>query len=144
MKYASAIVASLFVAAACLAGSVDDTPRATRVIDGTKSTFPEKSIPEGVKALTAVLESCHNISDGTVRYTADDVKKAQKGDHVRFVLPKPVKVEILGKKLEVTEVVYADGVFWLACGKDVVRCAKYTHDKMEQFRQWYRQLLPAD
>jgi hypothetical protein len=144
MKYASAIVASLFAAAACLAGSVDDTPRATRVIEGTKSTFPEKSIPEGVKALTAVLESCHNISDGTVRYTADDVKKAQKGDHVRFVLPKPVKVEILGKQLDVTEAVFADGVFWLGCGKDVVRCAKYTHDKMERFREWYRQLLPAD
>ena len=143
MRYASA-VAVLFVTTACL--GADEPPKATRVIEGPKSktTFPAKSIPEGVKLLTGVLESCHDMSDGTVKYTADDLKKAQKGDHVQFVFPKPLKVEVLGKKLEVSEAVYAEGVFWLICGKDFVRCTKYTYDKMDQFREWYRQLLPAD
>ena len=133
MRYASA-VAVLFVTTACL--GADEPPKATRVIEGSKTTFPAKSIPEGVKLLTGVLESCHDMSDGTVKYTADDLKKAQKVDHVRFVFRKPLKVEVLGEKLEVSEAVCADGVFWLVCGKDVVRCTKYTYDKMDRFREW--------
>lgn len=141
MRYVAA-AAALFVASACF--GAEEPPKAARVIEGAKSTFPAKSIPKGVKLLRGVLESCHNMSDGTVKYTADDLKKAQKGDHVRFVFPKPLKVEVLGKKLQVSEAIYADGVFWLACGNDVVRCTKYTFDKMDQFQEWYRQTLPAD
>ena len=44
----------------------------------------------------------------------------------------------------VLEAVHSDEVFWLVCGTDVVRCAKYTYDKMDRFREWYRQTLPPD
>jgi hypothetical protein len=115
-----------------------------RVIEGTKTTFPANSIPEGVKALSGALESCHARSDGTVRYTSDDLKKAKKGDHVRFEFTRPLPVEILGKKLEVSEAVFAAGVFWLVCRQDVVRCTKYEFAKMKPFGEWYRQTLPAD
>jgi hypothetical protein len=119
-------------------------PKATRVIEGEKTTFPAKSIPEGVKALAGALESCHDMSDGTVPYTADDLKSARKKDHVRFLFPKPLGVEVLGTKLEVSEAVFAKGVFWLLCGEEVVRCTKYEFAKMDRFQKWYRQTLPAD
>jgi hypothetical protein len=51
---------------------------------------------------------------------------------------------VLNKKLVVSEVVFADGVFWLVCGNGVERCTKFTFDKMTPFREWYRQTLPAD
>ncbi len=99
----------------------DDSPKATRVLEGSKTTFPAKSVPEGVKLLIGVLESCHDISDETVNYSTEDLKKAQKGDHLPFVFPKPIKCEVLEKKLGVSEAIYAKGVFWLVCGKDVVQ-----------------------
>ena len=141
MRYTLA-VAILSVTTICL--GADEPPMATRVIEGPKTTFPAKSIPEWVKVLACVLEPCLYMSDGIPKYTVDDVKKAQKGDHVQFVFPKPLKVEILSKKLEVSEAVYADGAFWLACDKEVVRCAKYTHDKWCPFLEWYQQTLPAN
>jgi len=121
-----------------------EPPKATRVLEGSKTTFPAKSMAEGVKLLIGVLESCHDISDESVKYSAEDLKNAQKEDHVRFVFPKAIKCEVLEKKLEVSEAIYAKGVFWLVCGKDVVRCTKYTFDKMEPFRKWFEQTLPAD
>jgi hypothetical protein len=140
MRYASLATASLLVATTCL--GADEPPTATRVLDGTKTTFPAKAVPDGTKALAGVLGSCHTLSDGTVRYTADDLKKARTGDHVRFEFAKPLAVKILGTALDVSEAVYADGVFWLVCGTDVVRCTKYEFDKMDRFREWYRQTLP--
>jgi hypothetical protein len=71
-----AAAALLFVATTCV--GADEQTKATRVIEGTKTTFPAGSIPEGVKALTGVLQSCHDLSDGTIKYTADDLKKAQR------------------------------------------------------------------
>jgi hypothetical protein len=135
------VLALLFAPSECPG---DDLPKATRAIEGSKTTFPEKSIPEGVKALVGALESCHTRSDETVKYAVDDLKKARKGDHVRFLFPKPLGVEVLGKKLDVSEAVFADGVFWLLCGEEVVRCTKYEYDKMKRFQEWYRPTLPAD
>jgi hypothetical protein len=137
-----AVVATVLVANACV--RADEHAEATRVIDGTKTAFPAKLTPEGVKALTGALQSCHDMSDGTVRYKPDDVKKAQQGDHIRFVFAKPLPVEVLSKKLEVSEVVFAEGVFWLISGKEVVRCTKYEYHKMSLFREWFRQSLPAN
>jgi len=137
-----AVATAVFVATACVAP--DNTPQAIRVIEGTKTTFPARSIPDGVLALSGALESCHDVSDGSVTYTTDELKKAQKGDHVRFVFPKPLGVELRGQKCDVSEAVFANGVYWVVCGKDVVRCTKYTHDKMDRFLKWYRQTLPAD
>lgn len=94
--------------------------------------------------MIGALESCHSISDGTVKYSTDELKKARKGDHVWLVFARPIEVEVLEKKLKVSEAVFADGVFWLLCGNDVVRCTKYEFDNMEPFRQWFRQLLPVD
>lgn len=141
MRYVAVAVA-LFVATACF--GADEPPKATRVIEGTTAVFPTKSVPDGVKRLTGVLDSCHDISDGTIQYTADDLKKAQKSDHVRFVFSKPLSVKLRGKKLDVSEAIYADGVFWLVCGKDIVRCSKYTHDKWDPFLKWYRQMFPVE
>ena len=116
-------------------------PKATRVINGKKSTFPDKSIRDGVKALAGAIESCHSASDGTVKYTAEDLKKAQEGDHVRFVFSHPLAVDVLDKELDASEVVFAKGVFWLVCAKEIVRCTKYEHEKMKLFEDWYRQTL---
>lgn len=135
----------LLLATSCL--GADKWPKAVRVIDGTKTTFPRKAIPRGVILLSDVLESCHDMdrtSDGTAPYTPTVLKKAKKRDHVRFLFPKPLKVTILGKKLDVSEAVFAKGAFWLVCGKLIVRCTKYTHDKWTPFLKWYRQTLPAD
>ena len=106
MRYVTA-VAALFVATACV--GAEELQKATRMIEGTKTTFPAMTTPDGVKALTGALESCSTMDDRANQYTADDLKKAQKGDHVRFVFSKPLKVEIMRKKLEVSEAVYADG-----------------------------------
>jgi hypothetical protein len=132
---------ALLAAQTCRAG---DPPKATRVIEGQKTTFPEKSLAGGVQALVGALESCHDISEETVKYTAEELKKARKGDHVSFVFAKPLGVEVLDRNLEVSEAVFAKGVFWLLCGKEVVRCTKYEFDKFDRFLEWYRQTLPAD
>ena len=141
MRLVSALTV-LFAATACC--GADEAPTATRVIEKAKSTFPATAIPDGVKLLTGVLESCHSINDGIGPYTVEDVKKASRGDHVRFVFPNPLKVDVRRKKVDVSEAVYADGVFWLICGNEVVRCSKYTHDKWQPFLKWYQQTLPAD
>ena len=140
MRYVSAVVI-LFAATACL--RANGPPKATRVIEGTKATFPAKSVPAGVKLLVGVLDSCHSVSDGTVNYSANDLMNAKKGDHVRFEFSTPLKAKVREKQIELSEAVYADGVFWLACGKDIVRCTKYT-ETMNRFQEWYRQTLPAE
>jgi hypothetical protein len=141
MRYV-AVVTALFAATACL--GADEPPKAIRVIEGRPTTFPEKSIPEGVGGLVGVIESCHALSDGTVKYTDQDLRTARNGDHVRFIFAAPLGVTVLGKKLEVSEAVFAEGVLWLRSGKEVVRCSKYEFEKMKRFREWYRQTLPAD
>jgi len=138
MRYASVVTALLIAAAACL--GADQLPKATRVAEGAKATYPATSIPAGVKALAGVLESCSSTDDES--YKADDVKKAKKHDHVRFVFPKPLQVKIEEKNFQVSEAVFTGGVFWLVCEKGVVRCAKYTHDKMEPLRKWYERRPP--
>ena len=147
MRYFAAVVALTVVTASICA---EEPPKATRVIDGTKYTFPDKTIRDGVRALRDVLEACHTEGDSRfengkeIKYTADDVKKAQKGDHVRFVFSKPLLVDVLEKELDATEVVFANGAFWLMCEKQVVRCSKYEYEKMKKFEEWYRQTLRPD
>ena len=135
-------LAILFVATAC--HGAEEPAKVIRVIEGVKATFPAKSIPIGVKLLTGVLDSCHDVSDGTVKYTGDDLTKAKKGDHARFEFPTPLTGKFRGQKLEISEVVFGDGVFWLVCGKEIKRYTKYTHPEISRFEEWYRQTLPAD
>jgi len=143
-----AIAAAILVATASVCA--DEPPAATRVIDGTKSTYPAKSVRDGVRALTDVLETCHYLAESRfengkeIKYTADDVKKAQKGDHVRFVFSKPLLVDVLNKELDASEVVFANGAFWVVSKKDVLRCSKYEYELMKRFEDWYRQVLPPD
>jgi hypothetical protein len=139
MKSSLVFLLLLLPAALCAA-----EPKATRFLEGDKTTFPAKSMDEGVRVLIAALKSCHDMSDGTVMYSAEDLKKAQSGEHVRFEFPEPREVTILGEELIVSEVVFAKGVFWIVNGTDVVRCTKYTFDKFEPFRKWYQQTLPVD
>jgi hypothetical protein len=147
MRCFATVVALMVVTASICA---EELPKATRVIDRTKYTFPDKTIRDGVRALRDVLEACHTIDDSRfengkeIQYSADDVKKAQKGDHVRFVFSKPLLVDVLQKELDVTEVVFANGAFWLVCEKEVVRCSKYEYEKMKKFEEWYRQTLRPD
>lgn len=137
-----AIVVAVLFATGCF--GADEAPTASRVLEGTKSTFPAKTMPDGVKKLTGVLESCHEVSDGTIPYGPDDLKKAQFGDYLRFVFTKPIKVDVRRKKVDATEVVYSNGVFWVVSGKEVLRCTKYTHEQWVPFQEWYRQSMPAD
>jgi hypothetical protein len=138
----------LLTAAVLLVATVghaaEELPKATRVIEGSRTTFPEKTLADGAKTLAAALESCHDLSDGTIQYSPHELTKAQQGDHVRFVFSKPLGVTVLDTKLAVSEAVFANGVFWLMCGKEVVRATKYEYDKMTRFQAWYRQTLPAD
>jgi hypothetical protein len=147
MRYLAAGVALMVVTASIRA---EDLPKATRVIDGKKTTYPDKTIRDGVRALRDVLEACHTLGDSRfengkeIKYTAEDVKKAQKGDHVRFVFSKPLLVDVLEKELDATEVVFANGAFWLVCKTGVMRCSKYEYEKMKKFEDWYRQTLRPD
>ena len=138
----------LFLAAVCQ--GADDPPKASsrtlegkttasRRLEGSTTQFPANSLAEGVKATVAVLESCS--SSDAEGYTAADLKRALLGVHVRLVFLKPIAVMVLRDKFEVSEVVYADGVFWLRCGAKVVRSSKYEFEKWKPFEAWFRQAL---
>ena len=138
-----ALVPMLFlVAGSCYA--TDDAVEATRKLDGRSTRFPAAATEAGVKAVVGAVESCHSKNDDTLPYTVNDLRKAQAGDHVRMVFSKPVTVTVLGEKLEVSELVFAAGVFWVRDGEKVRRCTKYEHEKMKAFEEWYRQPLSAN
>ena len=128
--------------------AIDDLPKASGMLDGKKVQFPAKGVAEGVKATVALLESCHSASDGTIAYTAADLKKAQQGDHVRLVFAKPITVTVLGAKIKVSELVFTQplntGVFWLRSGDRVMRCSKYEFEKQRRFEAWRNMAQPAD
>lgn len=110
-------------------------------LDGKKVTFPETSIPGGVKATVALLESCHDTSPGT----ADELKKALERNHIRLTFAKPVTVKVGDEKLEVSDLVFTQplntGVFWLKVGDKVVRCTKYEFAKEKDFVAWRDQAV---
>jgi hypothetical protein len=128
----------LLVATAC--HGADDATRASRTLDGQKARFPARRVADGVKAAIGVLESCHDESV----YHAAELKKAEQGDHVRLVFAKPITVTVLGDRVEVSEVVFGGGVFWVRSGGQVRRYCKYTFEKMKPFEAWFRQTLPVD
>src|SRR5947209_2227204 len=109
MRCACVLVAVLFAAEAHGAG---DGVRASATLDGKKMSFPEKGLAGGAKATVALLESCHSLGEGT----AADLMNAQAGDHVRLVFARPVAVTVLGKKMQVSELLLTQplntGVFW--------------------------------
>ena len=138
MRRTAILLASLLLTEA---HGADPVPKASGVLDGQKIQFPEKGIEEGTRATLALLKSCGNTSEGT----ADDLKKALAGDHIRLVFPQPVKVYLCYQKFEVTEVILTQplntGVFWLRVGDKVVRCSKYQFEKIKDFTTWRDQAI---
>ncbi|QEL19926.1 hypothetical protein [Limnoglobus roseus] len=124
--------------------AADEAPKASATRDGKKCKFPEKGVAAGVEATTALLETCRDKAAGT----ADDMKKARDGDHVRLVFAKPVAVMVGDMKLEVSELVLTlplnTGVFWLRAGDKVIRCTKYRFEKEEDFLAWCYTATRAD
>jgi hypothetical protein len=134
-------VAVLVTADACRA---EDAPRASGTLDGKKVKFPEKSVVDGVKAATGLLESCHDES----LFQADELRKAEQGDHVRLVFARPITVTVMEKKVEVSELVFRPpfntGVFWVRTGDRWRRYSKYEFEKQKPFAAWLREARPAD
>jgi|GEM_PF-3126027 len=139
------IIFSVLLLGTTASYAVDDAPKVTRKLDGDQTTFPAKSIDEGIKALIGALESCHS-SDWAGKNPPEsaDMQKAQNRDHVRFVFRKPITVRVVNEKMEISEVVFADGAFLLRSGKKVMRATKYEFKKFQPFAEWYRQTLPVD
>jgi hypothetical protein len=137
-------LAALVVLFGAVAQGAEDTPRATGKLNGQRLKFPEQGIANGVKATVGLLESCHDES----LFQADELKKAEQGDHVRLVFPKPITVTVMNEKVEVSELVFRrplnTGVFWVRTGDKWRRYAKYEFRKEEPFEAWLRQAQPAD
>ena len=121
-------------------------PKATGTLAGKPVQFPVKGVADGVNATIALLESCSSLDADTL--TTADLKKAQQGDHIRLVFAKPVGFTVLGKKFEVSELVFTQpsntGVFWLQAGDKVVRCTKFEFQKERLFNAWREQAQAAD
>ena len=134
-------VVLLVPAGACRA---EDAPKAGGTLDGKKVQFPEKSVAGGVKAAVGLLESCSDESP----YQADELRKAERGDHVRLVFAEPMTVTVKGEKVEVSELVFRlptnTGVFWVRSGEKWRRYSKYEFQKEEPFMAWLREAQPAD
>jgi hypothetical protein len=134
-------VVVLVTANACRA---EDAPKASGTLDGKKVKFPEKSVADGVKAAVGLLESCSDES----LYQADELKKAEQGDHVRLVFAKPITVTVMREKVEVSELVLRlpmnTGVFWVRAGDKWRRYSKYEFQKEKPFAAWLGEVRPAD
>lgn len=137
-------LATLIVLVAAVAHGADDAPKVTGSLDGKQLKFPAKGIADGVKATVGLLESCHDES----LYQADELKKAEKGDHIRLVFPKPLTVTVMEAKVQVSELVFRrplnTGVFWVRTGDRWRRYSKYEFPKEAPFVAWLRQAQSAD
>ena len=122
----------------------EDAPAASGVLDGKRVAFPAKGVADGVKAAAGLLASCHDKS----RFDADELKRARQGDHVRLVFPRPIAVEVMGARVEVSELLVRQplntGVIGVRAGGEWQRYAKYEFPKEAAFAAWLRQARPAD
>lgn len=137
------VLATFVVLFAAVAHGADDTPKATATLDGKRFVFPEKGIADGVKAVVGLLESCHSES----LYQADELKEAERGDHVRLVFAKPITVAVVNEEVKISELVLRrplnTGVFWVRTGDGWRRYSKYEYQKEAPFEAWLRQARPA-
>jgi hypothetical protein len=136
-------VALVVTATACEA---DNAPTATGTLHGKRVKFPKKGLAEGTKATIALLESCHDVDETTPALA--DLKKARQGDHVRLVFDTPVRVTILGKTYEVSEVIFTQpsntGVFWLRARRRLARCTKFEPQNESPVSTWLKQARAKD
>lgn len=134
-------VVVLVTVTACRA---EDAPKASGTLHGKKVLFPGKSVADGVKAAVGLLQSCHDHS----LFQADELKKAERGDHVRLVFAKPVTARVMNEKIEFSELVFRlpmnTGVFWVRTGAKWRRYSKYEFQKEKPFTAWLRAARPAD
>jgi hypothetical protein len=137
-------LALLILVSAAVARGEDDAPKVTGTLDGKQLKFPDKGVADGVKATVALLASCHDES----LFEADELKKALKGDHIRLVFAKPISAEVMGKKVEFSELVFRrplnTGVFWVRAGDKWRRYAKYEFPKEKAFEAWLGEAQTAD
>jgi hypothetical protein len=138
------VLATIVVLFASAAYGADQAPRTSGTQGGKKLTFPEKGIAGGVKATLGLLESCHDES----LYQAAERKKAEQGDHVRLVFPRPRTVTVMREKIEVSELVFrrplATGLFWVRTGDKWRRYSKYEIQKVAPFVAWLGEAQPSD
>jgi hypothetical protein len=122
----------------------EEQTKATGVLEAKKVRFPEKTIAEGVKAVVGLLESCHDES----LFRAEELKKAEQGDHVRLVFAKPITAKVANEKIGFSELSFRlpmnTGVFWVRSGEKWRRYAKYEFPREAPFSAWLREARPAD
>jgi len=125
-------------------GRAEETPQATGILEGKHVKFPEKSIPEGVKAAVDLLQSCHDESP----YQAGERRKALRGDHVRMSFPTPRKVTVMRETFKISSLIVRlpmnTGVFWVKSKGKWRRYTKYEFPKQKPFEAWLRMAQPAE
>jgi len=132
----------LIVLFAAVAHGADVTPVVVGTLDGKLLIIPERRMADGVKVTVGLLESC-SFKGG---YQADELTKAEQGDHVRLVFPKPITVTVMGKKVEVSQLVVRLPLreVWARTGDKWERYTKYDPEKSRTFEAWLRQALYAE
>jgi hypothetical protein len=143
-KVMTTLLAIVAVLCGTVAQGADDAPKASGIRDGKRITFPAKGIADGAKAAVSLLESCHD--EGL--YQDNERKLAEQGDHIRLVFAKPIPVTIMGKKIEMSELIFRlpsnTGVFWVRDGDTWRRYAKYEFQKEKPFTTWLREARSED
>ncbi len=124
-----------------VARAAEDPPKATWTVEGNTYEFAKEGMKDGVKVVFAFLGSCSTETaprTGT-GYTSDDLKKARAGEHFHLVFGKAQLVEVMGKPVEVTELVFSSGAIWVRSEKQIRRFAKYDFRKWQAFDTWLRE-----
>lgn len=124
-------------------GPAAEPPQATGILDGKPIVFAQRTVPVGAKAALALLESCHDES----LFAAEELRTAERGDHLRLVFAEPISVTIQGERLPAAEVVLRlptrTGVFWVRSGEKVRRFAKYEFEHERPFAAWFDEARTA-
>ena len=132
--------------------AAEEPIQASGRIEGAKVKFPAKSLDLGARATLVFLESCHDASDDSIKYTEDDLKKALAGNHIRLEFAVPRKATVLDEELQIKELIFTfpigRGVFWLrgvsAKGETIHRATKFEFDKQKHFEEWLREAQAAE
>lgn len=123
-----------------IAEAVARQTTATWKIDGEVHKFTRRSLADGEDVVCRFLGSCSDgpeaLSEST--HTRIDLLLAREGEHFRIVFGRPRPVEVMRLRLQVDEIVFANGAVWVRQGNWVGRYAKYQFKESERFRLWLR------